>query len=1353
MLCVALLLNGCEQAQIVVDTGPVGIGYDPEETGDGTADSGTDSGDDTGPPADNDGDGWTEDEDCNDDDATVHPGVGELCDRVDNDCDGAIDEDGGSTWYLDADADGWGTDAFTAIGCEAPAGYVADSGDCDDADVAYHPAAEESDCTDPNDYNCDGSVGYADVDGDGYAACEECDDSNGAVNPVATEVCNDIDDDCDGVIDPDTSAGAATWYIDADGDLYGSDNYTTVACDQPAGYVADATDCVDLVAAVNPGATEVCNAIDDDCDGTIDENDASDASVWYADADADGYGDASTGVTACDPPAGYVAEATDCDDALANVNSGAAEVCDGLDNDCDGTVDEDVLSTFYADADEDGYGDDTTAVSACEAAAGYAAYGGDCDDADAAYNPGASEPDCTDPNDYNCDGSVGYVDGDGDGYAACAECDDTLAAVNPDAMEVCDGIDNDCDGTLDDASAADASTWYADADKDGYGTINYTTIACTAPSGYVADATDCSDIAASVNPGATEVCDGLDNDCDGTVDESDAADASTWYADADADGYGFGAGALVACDQPAGYVADGSDCNDFTAAANPGAAEVCDGMDNDCDGSVDEGVTTLWYADGDGDGYGYGYDASTTSACDAPAGYVAIGGDCNDSDPAYNPGATEVCTDPADYNCDGSVGYADADGDGWAACEECDDTNAAINPAATEVCDSVDNDCDSSIDEGVTSTFYADADQDGYGDPASTTAACAATLTYVADSTDCDDTDGAVNPGATELCDGIDNDCDGTVDEADAADATSWYIDADRDGYGNASIAVTACDAPAGYVANATDCNDAAAAVNPAATEVCDSIDNDCDGSIDEGVTTTYYADVDGDTYGNPLSTTQACSRPSGYVTNSTDCDDTNAAVHPGATEVSYNGIDDNCDGAQDAMLAADETGWTVIGTGSSDAIGASVAALDDLDGDGDGELVIGAPTWDEYATNDGGLAFHDIDVQDNSADFDAAYLLVVGEDSDDYFGGAFVVLGDVDGDGDTELAASSYQEDRDGTDDGRTYIFDVDGRTGTRQVGDIEEGNISGDGSGFLGYSLAAGDMDGDGETDLAMGAPNESSARGLVYVCMHSDDYWDAGWWGGGLDSDECSYYIAGVSASDHLGYSLAFGDFNDDGYDDLAACSPDDDDSGSASGTCWVDRGSSSPSARGTTVSSLDEAKITGAAASDRTGQTNQSLVVGDFDGDLVDDLAVGVPGYDGASTNGGGVAIYAGASLSGSLTLTGADWLVLGDGALGTGLWMGGDVDGDGTSDLLAGATSADSAGVLYLLTGGQASGSYTLPDDQYASWTGEAASDSFGSSVGGLFDLDADGTEDFAVSAPGNDKGASGAGKVYVLPAY
>ncbi len=162
---------------------------------------------------------------------------------------------------------------------------------------------------------------------------------------------------------------------------------------------------------------------------------------------------------------------------------------------------------------------------------------------------------------------------------------------------------------------------------------------------------DESDIGGTGATCTDEVCDGVDNDCDGEVDE-DAVDAGTWYADADGDGYGDAASAVTACEAPTGAVDNGEDCDDGDAAAYPGAPEVCDGVDDDCDGEVDEDAVDMgtWYTDADGDGYG---DPDTAvEACEAPTGTVDNGEDCDDGDPNVNPGASESF-DLADEDCDG----------------------------------------------------------------------------------------------------------------------------------------------------------------------------------------------------------------------------------------------------------------------------------------------------------------------------------------------------------------------------------------------------------------------------------------------------------------------------------------------------------------------------------------------------------------------------------------------------------------------------------------------------------------------------------------------------------------------------
>ncbi len=346
-------------------------------------------------------------------------------------------------------------------------------------------------------------------------------------------------------------------------------------------------DCDDSNADINPAAEEICNEVDDNCDGSIDEGVQD---TFYADNDSDGYGDPDNTIEACEAPDGYNPFGSDCDDSDPEVYPSAVEECNGVDDNCDDQIDEGLLVTFYRDADGDGFGVTDDSIDACEAPKGYVEYDGDCDDGDTAYHPGAAENDCADPNDYNCDGYVGYADNDGDGWASCEECDDGDAAVNPDADELCDGIDNDCDGNIDEDTAVDASTWYFDADGDGYGNARATTAACDEPAGYVSNDSDCDDVNADIHPGADEYCNGDDDDCDGTVDEDDAVDAPTWYGDDDGDGYGEDSDTDVACSAPAGYVARGGDCDDSDASISPGEAEVCDLVDQDCDGTVDNGV-------------------------------------------------------------------------------------------------------------------------------------------------------------------------------------------------------------------------------------------------------------------------------------------------------------------------------------------------------------------------------------------------------------------------------------------------------------------------------------------------------------------------------------------------------------------------------------------------------------------------------------------------------------------------------------------------------------------------------------------------------------------------------------------
>ncbi len=216
---------------------------------------------------------------------------------------------------------------------------------------------------------------------------------------------------------------------------------------------------------------------------------------------------------------------------------------------------------------------------------------------------------------------------------------------------------------------------------------------------------------------------------------------------------------------------------------------------------------------------------------------------------------------------------------------DCDDTNANINPNATEIPDNgIDENCD-----GLDSlTWYEDADNDTFGNPNVNQTANSQPNGFVSDNTDCDDTNANINPNATEIPDnGIDENCDGI-------DTFTWYEDADGDTFGNPNISQTANTQPNGFVSDNTDCDDTNANINPNTTEIPDNgIDENCDG-LDS---LTWYEDADNDTFGNPNISQTANTQPNGFVSDNTDCDDTNANINPNATEILDNTIDENCDG------------------------------------------------------------------------------------------------------------------------------------------------------------------------------------------------------------------------------------------------------------------------------------------------------------------------------------------------------------------------------------------------------------------------------------------------------------------------
>ena len=202
--------------------------------------------------------------------------------------------------------------------------------------------------------------------------------------------------------------------------------------------------------------------------------------------------------------------------------------------------------------------------------------------------------------------------------------------------------------------------------------------------------------------------------------------------------------------------------------------------------------------------------------------------------------------------------------------------------------------------------YFADADGDGFGDSSTMILSCFDTVGYVLDSSDCNDLISEIHPGGFDVCNNIDDNCNGLLDE-DAIFLT-WYMDADADGFGNNLIDSISCFELSGYVFDETDCNDANNLVYPGATEICNSLDENCNLMIDEDlIFTTYYIDADGDNYGNAAIDSVWCSTVTGFITDSIDCDDNDPDIHPGIPEI-LNGIDDNCNKLIDEGVAIDET-------------------------------------------------------------------------------------------------------------------------------------------------------------------------------------------------------------------------------------------------------------------------------------------------------------------------------------------------------------------------------------------------------------------------------------------------------------
>ena len=890
------------------DTDPTIYPGAPEKCGDGTIQNCNNKSDiPCSQVVDADGDGYSPPADCNDDDNTIHPWATEKCNDVDDDCNGVTDDGnpgGGDPCGSDVGECAAGVTvcvhyAYQAkIVCLPQQAAVAEI--CDGKDNNCNGRTDEwwptlgQPCDGPDLDLCPNGVFVCSTDGKGVVCGPELVEN-------LVEVCDGKDNNCDGLTDEGFSYEGANIGGDCKGqgecgtgkvECAATDNKHATCSSNPDGSASQA----------NP---EVCNGRDDDCDGAIDNG-----MLYHGLAIGKlclGYGTCGLGVVEC----GADGTATCSTNPNGSHSKARPELCNGLDDNCNGHTDEGVTPTLY-DCGFRGVCSGLVIPAQCVKGTWNCTYDGVADFA-------AEELFC-DGKDNNCNGVTdenfpydGATVGQacqglgecGGGVVECASQMKSTCSTHPDGTahqsqpEVCDLKDNDCDGLTDEDFSYKGLAMGAACH--GVGQCGDGLVVC---SSVGPDATCSTNPDGGSSQAKAESCNGLDDDCDGVTDN------------------GFEVG--NACAGPGSLCFNGHfECNlagdgvDCIGWDNTSTVEVCDGKDNDCDGAIDNGFTYQLHAVGD-PCLGIGQCGAGTVVCASLDRATCS----TNPDGTESQAQTEIC-DGLDNNCDGTTdegqlwqGLAlQADclmpgvcGAGKVVCSPTDfvatcstAANGTDPQVSPEWCDGLDNDCNGLTDDGLTDPKLSDCMKKGVcgaGDVQFVQALCSTGIWL------CDYT--AVphyEAGLEASCDGRDNDCDGLTDE----DFT--YVDWDGTvrhvgepcGIGACANGVVVCN----LAGNGLDCSTA----SKAKTEVClNSIDDDCDGLTDEeaspATTTTcpstytqYYKDLDGDLHGQLgvfkcYCKNHAVTPFTALVGN--DCDDNNPNVFPGHPEL-CNGIDDNC--------------------------------------------------------------------------------------------------------------------------------------------------------------------------------------------------------------------------------------------------------------------------------------------------------------------------------------------------------------------------------------------------------------------------------------------------------------------------